>query len=134
MEWGERGEKEREREKRKERESTVGLQYECWQSPWSADQHVKVLQRLLNRTWQSQPARVVCTTGAQLEHVHDSNMLFLHDWRRFACSVGAYQQVFFASELSRKFIKSALLVGLQQQYRKTGEDCDYSTGGVFQLQ
>ncbi len=37
--------------------------------------------------------------------------MFLHVRRRFACSVGAYFNKISSSELSRKFIKSALLVG-----------------------
>ncbi len=40
---------------------------------------------------------------------------FLHVWRRLACSVGAYQKI-SASELSQKFIKSALLVGYGKQH------------------
>ncbi len=36
---------------------------------------------------------------------------FLHIWRRFVCSVGAFTTKISASELSRKFIESALLVG-----------------------
>ncbi len=47
---------------------------------------------------------------AQLEYMHIA-YTFLHVWRRFACSVGDYRNKISASELSRKIIKSGLLVG-----------------------
>ena len=46
---------------------------------------------------------------AQLDYIHVAYM-FAHVWRRFVCSVGVSNNI-SAAELSRKFIKSPLLVG-----------------------
>ena len=46
--------------------------------------------------------------------VENNAYTFLHFWCRFVCSVSAFNN-FFASELSRKFIKSVLLVGKKKK-------------------
>ncbi len=48
---------------------------------------------------------------AQLEYMVYIAYTFLHFWRRFVRSVIAYYKKNSATKLSRKFIKSALLVG-----------------------
>ncbi len=48
---------------------------------------------------------------AQSEHVHVAHNVFRTTGARFVCSVGDYQQKISASELRRKLVKSALLVG-----------------------
>ena len=42
---------------------------------------------------QAQPPMVLCRMEAQLKYVHVA-CTFLHVWRRFACSVGVYEQNF----------------------------------------
>ncbi len=59
----------------------------------------------------AQPAMVACKMQAQSEHVHVACM-FLLVWCPLALySVGVLINKISASELRRKFIKSALLVG-----------------------
>ncbi len=51
---------------------------------------------------------------AQSEYVHPAYTFFLHAWRRFACSVGAYQTKF----LHRSSVGSSLRVGCRLGRRR----------------
>ncbi len=60
----------------------------------------------------TRPATVACKTEAQSEHVHIAYYAFSHAWHRFAVLGRRSSTKISASELRRKSVKSALLVGL----------------------
>ncbi len=77
--------------------------------------HTHKKKRTCERVPPSQPATVVRKMKAQSEYVHVAHTS-LHVWRRIACSGRCLSTKISASELARKFIKRALLVGLGDQH------------------
>ena len=57
---------------------------------------------------------VACKIKAQSEHGHVAYTFFWHVWRRFVMLIRCSLTKISASEISRKFIKSVLLVGHQK--------------------
>ncbi len=64
----------------------------------------------------TQPPKVVCKMEVQSEYFHIT-YTFLHIWRWCVSSVGVYQKN-SSSDLRRKFIKGALLVGKKKKERE----------------
>ncbi len=61
--------------------------------------------------------------GSSVATYHTFAYTYLHVWCQFVCSVGALINKIPTLELSRKFIKSVLLVGLATQSEKRAKYC-----------
>ncbi len=82
----------------------------------------------------------LCEMEAQSKHVVRTHThiahTFLHLWRRFACA-GAHQQKTSASELGRRLVNSALLVGYRLNCitaTSTTEGAPVVVGGVSSME